>query len=278
MEVQDLGLNSVDIVNSQTCPRVLVGDSMQSIYSFRNCINGFDVFDFTKLFLTTSYRSNQRIVNLSSYVAKHAALFGEDVKVGRGLGTSLNNTTCYIGHTNYYVLKKKALQPELTVVGDYDWPTVFSKLDDLINLKDNRKDLIKNKFLCYFNDLHHFYVDCENKRDFEWIGLIRFASEGRSMFHRLKMAVTQSTDNTLFVSNVHKSKGLEWNKVILDDGFLSPDQITAVNKSDYNNREELNKLYVAVTRAMTEVELPKDFLVSTYVMSDIQKAINGKVW
>jgi len=277
-EVQDLGENSVNIVNSQTCPRVLVGDSMQSIYSFRKCINGFDVFDFPLLNLSTSFRNTQSVANLASYVAGYAGFYGEPPRTIRGVGTKQNDTTCLIGHTNYFVFTNKANQPELTVVGDYDWPTILNKLEDLVHLRDGRKNMIKNKFLLFYQDLNHFYVDCQQKSDYEWMSLIKFSGEGMRSVHRLKDALTRPVDPNSFVSNVHKSKGLEWNKVVLDDDFLSPDKICAVNKADYNNREELNKLYVTITRAMTKVVLPKDFIVGDFMIDLIKDKVNGKVW
>jgi hypothetical protein len=263
-EVQDLNLSQKNIVDSQSCPRILVGDSMQSIYSFRNCINGFDVFDYKPLFLTTSYRNNEEVVNIVNYISSYSSYFGAYTKPIDGKGFKRNDTECFIGQTNYFVFSKKIEVPEITIVGEYDWDSIFAKLKDLYFLDTNQKSKITNKFLTYFRDLGHFYVDCENKKDFDWIGLMKLAKEGIGQINKLRDAVNTKSNPNLYVSNVHKSKGLEWNKVTLDESFLSPDEICATKNSEYNNREELNKLYVAASRAMTELVLPKDFTLSTY--------------
>lgn len=52
-----------------------------------------------------------------------------------------------------------------------------------------------------------------------------------------------NTEKTLTVSNIHRTKGLEYEYVLIDENFLSPKG---------KNMEEMKVLYVALTRAKTE--------------------------
>jgi len=72
----------------------------------------------------------------------------------------------------------------------------------------------------------------------------------------------------IFLATVHKAKGLEWNTVMLADDFVSPVDMAraAADCSDSFGGwltgpwvQEVNALYVAVTRARRELQLPPGF-------------------
>lgn len=259
-EAQDISGNMINIINSQSGTKLLVGDTMQSIYSFRNCINGFDIFDYDKKYLTTSFRNNEKIASIANYISMFASLYGKYVPPIDGKGFKRNNTTCTICQTNFQVFEEKINNPSVNIVGSYDWDNIFTRLWDLVHLINNEKSKITNKFLCYYSDINHLYIDCTQKKDNEWLSLISFANRrGSKGIVKLKKSLEHPTDPNIFVSTVHKSKGLEWNKIILDGSFEPAHRIPEINRRDYNHSEELNKLYVAVTRAMTELIVPPNF-------------------
>ncbi|HFU7919836.1 TPA: ATP-binding domain-containing protein, partial [Escherichia coli] len=61
-----------------------------------------------------------------------------------------------------------------------------------------------------------------------------------------KHTVTNEQEADITVSTAHRSKGLEWSLVVLDDDFQD---ITDPLISEQERRDETNLLYVAVTRA-----------------------------
>jgi len=65
-----------------------------------------------------------------------------------------------------------------------------------------------------------------------------------------KVKNNTASDSDVTISSAHKSKGLEWDKVILADDFRT---IDAPGYSD----EESNLLYVAVTRAREVLDITR---------------------
>ena len=61
-----------------------------------------------------------------------------------------------------------------------------------------------------------------------------------------KQAVTRETDADVTVVTAHRSKGLEWNTVRINDDFVD---ITDPLLNRREREDELNLLYVSVTRA-----------------------------
>ncbi|EFP3712928.1 ATP-binding domain-containing protein, partial [Campylobacter jejuni] len=65
----------------------------------------------------------------------------------------------------------------------------------------------------------------------------------------------------LILSTGHKSKGLEWNNVEIIDDFLNIKQELEEREQITIAKEELNLLYVAVTRAKNSLNINKDYLL-----------------
>ncbi len=67
-------------------------------------------------------------------------------------------------------------------------------------------------------------------------------------------------DAELIISTAHKAKGRQWPRVLLNDDFAI--DIHANNGKDCANASELRLLYVAMTRAQQELELPAVIVTS----------------
>ncbi|HFN3287752.1 TPA: 3'-5' exonuclease [Campylobacter jejuni] len=65
----------------------------------------------------------------------------------------------------------------------------------------------------------------------------------------------------MILSTGHKSKGLEWNNVEIIDDFLNIKQELEEREQITIAKEELNLLYVAVTRAKNSLNINKDYLL-----------------
>jgi superfamily I DNA/RNA helicase len=249
------------IIDSQlSTVKLLVGDTMQSIYGFRHCINGFDVFPYKNLFLSTSYRMNQQVAGISNFISSFGRKFGAKIKPCKGLGKKENNTTCLISATNFGVYQNIVNCSEpFQVVGEYDWNQVISDMYDLHELSRNMPDKtkIRSFLLKNFKDISHFYAYVIDAQMLEWTGLIKFVKTFNTAgIVELKRKVfSQTVGADVYISNTHKAKGLEWNKVVLSDDYTCLEDILFKEDSKLNNREALNLLYVACTRAMTEVEI-----------------------
>ena len=68
----------------------------------------------------------------------------------------------------------------------------------------------------------------------------------------------QSNDFDILLITAHKSKGLEWNNVIIGDDFPIDTILKLPHEKGYN-QQEINLFYVACTRAKLNLQLPEDF-------------------
>jgi superfamily I DNA/RNA helicase len=106
-----------------------------------------------------------------------------------------------------------------------------------------------------------------------------------SLLHRIKEK-TEDEDRekaSYIFSTVHKSKGMEYDEVILEEDFWNEEQIEKFAKSPKPGKtyssvlEEVNLLYVAVTRAKTSLQIPESLLPKDYFVpgDDLVKSIHN---
>lgn len=134
----------------------------------------------------------------------------------------------------------------------------FNRLVDLVNLARNTPESrlkIKDPFLARFariDDLIEL-LSQEGTRDPEMSGALKLFARYRNALPLLIKKIMDrcrdpsSPEVWIRFTTAHKSKGLEWPRVRLANDFPSLEQ----GISD----DEINLLYVAVTRARTELEL-----------------------
>jgi ATP-dependent exoDNAse (exonuclease V) beta subunit len=83
----------------------------------------------------------------------------------------------------------------------------------------------------------------------------------------------------IIFSTVHKSKGMEYDSVQLVDDYISEDTLRNSNLDDSSEfnadklNEEINLLYVAITRAKSLVKIPESLLPNDFPPSNNIKTI-----
>ena len=68
----------------------------------------------------------------------------------------------------------------------------------------------------------------------------------------------QSSDFDILLITAHKSKGMEWDNVIVGDDFPVDTILKLPHEKGYN-QQEINLFYVACTRAKLNIQLPTEF-------------------
>mmetsp|Transcript_72638 Transcript_72638/g.132787 ORF Transcript_72638/g.132787 Transcript_72638/m.132787 type:complete len:1113 (+) Transcript_72638:23-3361(+) len=73
--------------------------------------------------------------------------------------------------------------------------------------------------------------------------------------------VKSKSGAAVWLATVHKAKGLEWDTVMIADDFMSPEELTHEGSQfgESTRVQEVNALYVAVTRARRALQLPSEF-------------------
>lgn len=151
-------------------------------------------------------------------------------------------------------------------------------LYDIINLYNKNYKLIKNKIireLKSFRELYDYINKTENKELLLMLEIVKkYKNKTLKLLKRLKNRVMDNYDRKnakIIFSTVHKSKGLEYDVVELADDFITKIELEKLSKNitndDYENiklNEEINLLYVAITRTKNLLYIPKILLPQNY--------------
>ncbi|XP_060745142.1 F-box DNA helicase 1 isoform X1 [Tachysurus vachellii] len=302
-EAQDCTPVIMDIMLSQSCGKILVGDPHQQIYTFRGAVNALHTVSHTHLYyLTQSFRFGSEIAYVGATVldvckkVKKILVGGRQEGMVRGED---NETLDNIRLARTQVGGKVAILCRCNV-------TVFSEAVRLTDVNPNCKIHIvggvDNFGLKKILDIW-ILMQPEDKRRNErmWIkdSFIRsFCSEKLGGYAGLKKYATHTEDRELeaklsvvekynmripelvdriyncaqskpncadyIIGTVHKSKGLEFDTVVVMDDFIKvPCSRHNLQRMNINpgiktaDADEWNLLYVAVTRAKRALYITK---------------------
>jgi len=272
-EAQDANPCVLDILLQQTAPKVLVGDSHQGIYAWRGARNALNLAmrqGGTARHLTGSFRFGEAIAQVANGIL---SLKGETVPV-RGLGgpdrvgkIPANETRALISRSNAGVfanaaqaLVKKKRYWFVGGVAGYR----FDIIEDAYLLSRRRHGEIRDPFIrsfAKFAELREYaeeVSDCEIRTRCRIVD--QYGDAIPSILEKLKNNVggAGSLDAAQSIlSTGHKSKGLEFDNVALDEDFIELCRIPKLaglsaeeKKAVLSPRiEDINVLYVAATRA-----------------------------
>lgn len=246
---------------------VLVGDESQAINRWNGAINAFKYpgFDsFGALTLAMSYRFGTAIAMLSNMILIHKN-DNNIIKV-RGTDTAtfiykaipdhlesehiavISRTTagCIEHGVNATVRGEKVYW--VGGMGAYG----ISDLVDVGHLKRGKKFLIKNSDLQKFKSYKDFCFQAETEEVQPYLKLIKLEDQFsgvKSIKEILEVSsVDDEADADITISTAHKSKGMDWDNVFINNDF--PDVVKPRDKKDLESYcDELNLWYVTVTRA-----------------------------
>jgi F-box protein 18 (helicase) len=268
-EAQDTNPVTLDIVLAQRrhAKLVFVGDRHQGIYGFRKAINAMEKVPATlRLPLTQSFRYPDEIAQIATALLQ---TFKQERNTIRGL-TSVK-ARWKIDRTKHYAIISRTnvlLFGELARVVTQDKPVTaihyvggfngyfFDKVLDAYRLSSNERHLIRDESILRFADFNAFGTYGEEANDFEIKALARVIAEYGDripdIYNALKAAESPENRSKITVTTAHKSKGLEWEQTLLTDDFI---ELPPPKDKEFDP-EDINLLYVAVTRTRRSVELP----------------------
>lgn len=291
-EAQDCNPVIMDVMLSQRCSKILVGDPHQQIYTFRGAMNALEQVEHTHIYyLTQSFRFGAEIAYVGATIlgvckGVNKILVGgkqkggvcdqvaEDVHAAVHRGVSLiRGDTAILARSNVTVFSEAA---QLTIrnptgrihfVGGVEGIGLDRILDVwYLSMGMSRDRCIKDPLLRAFSKKDHPYssLKCyaELTQDSELMSKIeivnRYTCRIPEMVARLKECSESNRSRADFIiGTVHKAKGLEFNTVMVCDDFVKippPGEPLCYYYSPQFSKipaDELNLLYVAVTRART---------------------------
>ena len=277
-EAQDANPVVSDFVYRQNCSKIVVGDTHQQLYRFRGAENSIAKFikkeQAEVLIVNTSFRFGPNVASVATNLLDFKSnktgsepfpLFGNE-KINDSVFTHLPPD---ISNQRYTILHRTVSG---TIKTAFDlinkkihWVGGISKynLDDILDvyyLKSNQKEKIKRrKLLVEYKSYSDYEIVAKSIGDYEMLRTVSIIEEhGKSLpskFRTLKEnAAHDEADADIVISTAHRSKGLEWDTVVIEDDFrdlLDPKLKLSVD----DIADELNLLYVASTRAMKHLKI-----------------------
>ena len=269
-EAQDLNPVTATIVQEQRLPLMIIGDEHQSIYRFRKAINGLASIPTTdSLSLTASFRFGPKIATLANSILMHykgeqecLLGYGEDTAIeyaetpGMGRHTKIHRTFAETFNTAF--LNNQAGRRVAWVGGVQSYP--LTNVTDLYALFAGRKDQIRDRrLLADFSDYESYKDAADQTKDPEMMRLIKivetYTSAIPNVVATMKATACPESESDIVVTTAHRSKGLEWDQVVMADDF--PDWHSREQAPEERD-DEANLAYVVVTRAQKRLILDKE--------------------
>ncbi|QKG54946.1 UvrD-helicase domain-containing protein [Hymenobacter sp. BRD67] len=290
-EGQDASGAMLDIFYRQPATKVIVGDTHQQIYGWRHAVNSLEKTAYPSLQLSTSFRFGAPIADLASRVLGWKTQLGEGPQLlvtGAGKGVDETTTRAVIGRTNLALLLKaieylKEHRQELRRVyfegniNSYTYAGEGASLTDVLALYNGRSEAIKDPLMRKMANLEELADYAEQTEDHQLLMLITIVEDyGNEVIDlikelkRLHVADGARDQAQLYFSTVHRCKGLEYDEVQLTPDFITQTTIDKLQEEFARKPpeagvkakifEEVNLLYVALTRAKARVYIPIDCL------------------
>jgi F-box protein, helicase, 18 len=280
-EGQDASAAMLDIFLKQKATKVIVGDTHQQIYGWRYAVNSLEKTGFRTLHLSHSFRFAQDIADLAVAIVNLKGVLMEHKPITiAGKGNSVEKKTkAVLARTNIGLLVRAIdyLNEKRNIkhiyfegnINSYTYADDGASLYDILNLYNNKRHLIRDKLIASMRDMYEL-EDYIEKTDDVQLGMMveivnEYGNEIPGILKEIKEKHVENEDRAkaeIIFSTVHRSKGMEYDSVQLVNDFISEEKIKKIkdNKEEFNIAkisEEINLLYVAVTRAKNIVYIPE---------------------
>jgi len=289
-EGQDASPAMLDVFLRQNATKVIVGDAHQQIYGWRYAVNSLEKVDFKTFHLSTSFRFGQDIATLASEVLKwkeHIDLYKPFTIIGKG-NPEKSNSTAIIARTNLGLLLNAITyleeHPRIKHIyfegnlNSYAYADDGASLYDVLNLQNNKRHLIKDGLIREMKNMVELEEYIENTEDVQLATMMEIVKEYKNdipaiikKIKGLHVDKDEKSKAEVIFSTVHRCKGMEYDNIILADDFITEERLKKIKKEqkkeDINTQklnEEINLLYVGITRACNVIQIPESMIPSTF--------------
>jgi F-box protein, helicase, 18 len=294
-EGQDASPAMLDVFLKQQATKVIVGDTHQQIYGWRFAVNSLEKADFTTFHLSTSFRFSQDIANLAMKVLlwkDHIAAYNPTPITGKGNDNPIK-TKAVLARTNLGLLLKaieyiteKADIKNIYFEGNinsYTYADEGASLYDVLSLYNVSYHRIKDKLIKGMKDMDELEDYIEKTEDVQ-LGMMveivkQYGNKIPGLIKQIKekhIANDEKEKAEIIFSTVHRCKGMEYDAIHLVNDFITEEKLisgTGSNKKESTENdtakltEEINLLYVAVTRTRNDIYIPAALLPDNFPAS-----------
>lgn len=296
-EGQDASPVMLDIFLNQVDPvKIIVGDIHQQIYSWRYATNALKCVDFKDYSLTASFRFSQNIADLATSVLQWKKYINESSEVniighGKQIRKAVSKAT--LARTNLSLLRSaidytNSCKANRKIyfegnLNSYMYAGEGASLWDVLNLYQGKYNQIRDPLISQMESIEDLQEYADLSNDSELLTLIEMVTEhGRQLpFHisRIKQMHVDDQERTkadMIFSTVHKCKGLEYDSVCIENDFITEKKLIKVSEKKESSQqeieklnEEINLLYVAITRSRGILKIPKDIFENRDIPDDL---------
>lgn len=274
-EAQDLNPAMLDILSRQQAKVVLVGDPAQAIYGFRRAVDALSRFTAEATYsLTQSFRFGRGVARLANELLTHFVGSTKPI-IGAGepqrtrFTVNLESGFAVVARTNAVAFEEAvahlARHRRYHFVGG---PQGYKleKVLDAYYLSVDERGAMRDPYLRSFSSFGELVSLSEETDDAELRHLVRVVESYGSRIPELVNAISArhtplakeqfETFDGIFISTAHKAKGLEWQQVWLPDDFCAFFNTDGTEREEIDP-QEINLLYVAITRARAALRVPE---------------------
>lgn len=282
-EGQDASAAMLAIFLQQPAIKVIVGDTNQQIYSWRYAINSLEKTTFRRVNLSASFRFNQDVAELAKHILKfkrHIQPYSVIPIKGKGSSRSIKSKAI-IGRTNVglllkaiaYISQRKTLKHIYFEghLNTYTYAEEGASLYDIVHLYFGRKQLVRDallKSMGSIKDLRAYIEQTGDKQLAMMLDIVdEYGEKVPGILQVLKDKHVSDEDKhkaDIIFSTVHRAKGMEYDTVQLVNDFITEEKIVKQVENQGMDpflraklNEEINLLYVAVTRSRNKVYVPE---------------------
>lgn len=246
------------LLKQQNSQVIYVGDAHQQIYEWRGAVNAMQRLPMPESRLTTSFRFGEAIADVANYF-----LSALDEKIPLKGYHEIQSRVVNKPHTkkrNAILCRTNARAMELLLSGliagdkvalQADHQRLIRFIDAAMALKQGKR-VTDVPELAWFNTWSEVHEYCETNDGSDIKPLVKLVDEhGTAPLKQALEKISPFEQADYVISTAHKAKGLEWHYVHLENDYQFKQ-----NKLDYKiSAEELRLLYVACTRAQTELNI-----------------------
>lgn len=264
-EAQDSNPVTEAVVLAQTLPILMIGDAHQAIYGFRGAVDALSRFSATAhLKLTHSFRFGPVVGAMASWLLER---FKNDPTpvVGAGRPTLVTYSTEHAPAARPVAFLQRSFsgcldraieaianEDDIAWVGGVEaYP--LDDLWDVYHMMADKGSQIRNPALKReFKDYADYRSVAVSSGDAHMVRLVRLVEMHThsvpAIVDKLKTSAVALEDATVILTTAHRSKGLEFEHVVIGDDFQALTMHTPA--------EEINLLYVAITRGRSSLTVP----------------------
>ncbi|XP_053718510.1 F-box DNA helicase 1 isoform X1 [Synchiropus splendidus] len=256
-EAQDCTPAIMDVLLSQRCGKVLVGDPHQQIYTFRGAVNALDCVDHTHIYyLTQSFRFGSEIAYVGATILsvckkvrkilvggkQRGSVLGEPAATALASITAAkkhgNGTTAILSRCNLSVFDRAVhlidTNPlcQLHFIGGLGSVglNMIMEIWQLFNGNEHKPNHFKEPLIRCFAKAHHPYQALKNyaskTEDHNLEGKLKIVEKYHERIpdlvtHLKKCFVEDFSEADFILGTVHKAKGLEFDTVLITDDFVA---------------------------------------------------------